>query len=174
MKFNIKITKSSIYATANFREFLLYDSKTRGWRKMTDLELNNKTAYKEASGWEEITAETIDEAWSIRSKKIKELRVKRAEEQAKFNSLEDERTELLLKLDVIPTTIENLKLIMKRLNKQNWGSWKLPLMSIGYIAHQYDCDGITATTFKLDKSLDGQTKFKVGGKRGHLNNYIQI
>ncbi len=76
--------------------------------------------------------------------------------------------------EVVETNRENLKTVMKYLNTLNWGVWQLPKMSIGYSAHQYDCDGKTATTVELDEPLDGQTKFKIGGKRGHLNGYRNI
>jgi hypothetical protein len=57
----------------------------------------------------------------------------------------------------------------------NWGAWQLPKMSIGYSAHQYDCDGQQASTITLDKPIDyyGEkvSKFKVGGGRLHLTKY---
>lgn len=57
----------------------------------------------------------------------------------------------------------------------------MPAMTIGYSAHQYDCEGYLATTIKLDELLSdeklgitNETMFKVGGKRGHLNKYIRL
>lgn len=60
------------------------------------------------------------------------------------------------------------------MNSQNWGLWKLPELSVGYSAHQYDCDGVTATTICLDEPVDGRTKYKVGGRRGHLSQYYKL
>ncbi|MDA3906505.1 MAG: hypothetical protein PF484_10565 [Bacteroidales bacterium] len=74
-------------------------------------------------------------------------------------------------MEIIPSTLENIKIVLQILNLQNWGTWKLPKMSIGYSAHQYDCDGKIASTIKFDFPIDGETKFKVGGKNGHLNHY---
>ena len=80
--------------------------------------------------------------------------------------------------DVIPATVDNIGIILRHLNSQNWGLWKLPALSIGYSAHQYDCDGKQATTITLDKPISDddynikrERRFKVGGKRGHLSKY---
>lgn len=79
---------------------------------------------------------------------------------------------------MIPVTVENLSLVIDHLNTQNWGSWTLPQMSIGYSAHQYDCEGTTISTIALDRPIKFQdgfgNKFKSGSKRGHLENYTAI
>jgi hypothetical protein len=80
----------------------------------------------------------------------------------------------LLTLDVIPTTLDNIAIVLRYLNKQNWGTWHLPALSIPYSAHQYDCDGVVATTITLDRPVDGSKKFKIGGKRGHLMNFRML
>lgn len=86
-----------------------------------------------------------------------------------------------MKNQPIPATCGNIKLIAKWLNNQNWGGWNLPTMTIGYSANQYDCDGVNATTITLnspisdpDRGIENETKFKVGGKRGHLNKYKSL
>lgn len=78
----------------------------------------------------------------------------------------------------IEATVENISILLKNLNKQNWGSWKLPSLTIGYKANQYDCEGKTATTITLDKPIsdeDGfianERKFVYGAPRGHLTKY---
>lgn len=84
----------------------------------------------------------------------------------------------LLKMAVIPTTIENLSLVLEHLNTQNWGTWNLPQMTIGYSAHQYDCDGKQISTITLDRPIEFcgrmETRFKSGSKRGHLEKYNRI
>jgi len=87
---------------------------------------------------------------------------------------EKKELEALLQLDVIPTTIGNLQILMNHLNSFNWGLWTLPRMSVGYSAQQYDCDGSLATTVILDRPLNGRTHFVLGGKRGHLTKYTDI
>ena len=77
----------------------------------------------------------------------------------------------LSSLEIIPATHENIRIVLKYLHTQNWGGWELPRMALSYSAAQYDCDGVTATTMKFDKKIDGISKFKVGGKFGHLNQY---
>lgn len=59
-----------------------------------------------------------------------------------------------------------------------WGVWNLPKMTVGYVCHQYDCDGKTATTIKLDTPVmffeKPETMFVYGNPRGHLENYTKI
>jgi len=67
------------------------------------------------------------------------------------------------------------------LNKQNWGSWELPAMEIGYKANQFDCDGKTATTIELDLpisddeyGIENETKFSYGNPNNYLLKYQRI
>jgi len=64
------------------------------------------------------------------------------------------------------------------LNTVNWGVWHLPKMTIGYSCHQYDCNGKTATTIKLDTPIKywdkPETMFVYGNPRGHLEKYSKI
>lgn len=101
------------------------------------------------------------------------LKAKWAEEhKAKWAAIKD--------LPVIPATPENIHSLLKELNTQNWGSWSLPKLSIGYKCAQYDCDGQTATTITLDKPIKVDefskpyNKFQVGAPFGHLNKYHRI
>jgi hypothetical protein len=80
---------------------------------------------------------------------------------------------------VIPTTAENVAIVLRYLNTRNWGGWELPKMTIGYTCSQYDCDGKQASAMKLDKAIpdgyDGKSdKFCVGAPRGYLNKYTRI
>ena len=55
--------------------------------------------------------------------------------------------------DVVESTPKTIYILLSYLNDNNWGSWKLPKMSIGYRCNQYDCDGKQATTITLDKAI---------------------
>lgn len=75
----------------------------------------------------------------------------------------------------IPATYDNIAVILHYLNTQNWGAWKLPALSVGYTANQYDCDGKSATTLTLDEPImvggEPVTKFETGAPHGHLRGY---
>lgn len=76
------------------------------------------------------------------------------------------------------SNIDNITLLLRYLNTMNWGSWKLPKMSIGYKCAQHDCGGQLATTIVLDRPLqyDGRMvkAFKVGGGANYLRNYTLL
>lgn len=80
--------------------------------------------------------------------------------------------------DTVETTVENIRTLLRYLNDINWGVWQLPSMTIGYSCHQYDCDGKTATTIKLDRPIEYRgekvTKFQYGAPSGHLRDYCRI
>lgn len=80
--------------------------------------------------------------------------------------------------DTVETTVENIRTLLRYLNDINWGVWQLPSMTIGYSCHQYDCDGKTATTIKLDRPIEYRgekvTRFQYGAPRGHLCDYCRI
>lgn len=79
---------------------------------------------------------------------------------------------------VIETTAENISIVLGYLNTVNWGGWELPKMSIGYSCNQYDCDGRTATTMRLDEPIEYEgefaDKFVTGAPAGHLMKYRRI
>lgn len=91
--------------------------------------------------------------------------------EADFKALEEEIKEG----KVFEANIENIRRILLYLNSMNWGVWRLPKMSIGYSAHQYDCEGRQASTITLDEPINyfGEkvSKFKIGGGRLHLTKY---
>ena len=105
-----------------------------------------------------------------RDKKNEDEKERKALE-ADFKTLEDE----IKGGKVFEANVENIRRILLYLNSMNWGMWRLPKMSIGYSAHQYDCDGRQASTITLDIPIDyyGEkvAKFKVGGGRLHLTKY---
>ncbi len=80
--------------------------------------------------------------------------------------------------DVVETTVENIRILLRYLNDINWGVWQLPSMTIGYSCHQYDCDGKTATTIKLDRPIEYRgeqvSQFQYGAPSGHLRDYCRI
>ena len=79
---------------------------------------------------------------------------------------------------IIPVTAENLTIVMKYLSYQNLGIWKLPRMSQGYSAHQYDCNGKTVVTILLDKGIMSDGKLykaiQYGAPRGYLLKYMPV
>lgn len=98
-----------------------------------------------------------------------------AEEIAKK---QEEEYALAFADEVTECNKENIYLLLRHLNKINWGVWSLPKMSIGYSCNQYNCNGVTATAIKLDKPIEyGDEmidKFVYGAPHGYLSNYVQI
>lgn len=98
------------------------------------------------------------------------------------NDIEKEFNALLEKYKgrKIDCTPENLLIVMRYLNSQNWGSWDLPPMSQGYKASQYDDGrGEIATTIVLDEGVKDYTgkivkRLQYGASRGHLSKYENI
>lgn len=89
-----------------------------------------------------------------------------------------EAYEAVFSQEVTESTPENIYTLLRYLNTVNWGAWHLPKMTIGYSCHQYDCNGKTATTIKLDTPIKywdkPETMFVYGNPRGHLENYSKI
>jgi len=148
----------------------------------TERELLRKTAYKEKYGWKEYSSidEYIQERTIYNEKRaaIKLQDNLRKEEKAIKD--EEELNNLIVK-GVIPTNIHNLRLVMKKLLKSNWGGWTLPKMSIGYSANQYDCEGQIAVTIKLDTpisdedyGIENERMFVIGNPNGFLRKYHRI
>lgn len=78
----------------------------------------------------------------------------------------------------VETNAKSVYVLLRYLNSKNWGTWRLPKMTIGYQCAQYDCDGKTATTIKLDQPIkvagEMGTQFVYGAPRGHLEKYERI
>jgi len=111
----------------------------------------------------------------IRRKAMAERERQAAERQ---NIAETEYHQLFDVKDVVETNAKTVYALLRYLNTQNWGLWRLPKMTIGYACHQYDCDGKTATTIKLDEPItvagEQGTMFQYGAPVGHLTNYERI
>lgn len=91
--------------------------------------------------------------------------------------------ELISSNEKIEANYTNIYILLNHLQYVNWGFWELPKMSIGYSCNQYDCDGKTAVTIKLDRkiaipytdfSVEYCDKFVIGNPRGHLENYTRM
>ena len=127
----------------------------------------------------EVTDQSIIEAYAQFcdfSKKMHEEKKSQNEKEkqdleADFRALENE-----IKVGkVFEANVDNLSRILYYLNSMNWGVWRLPNMSVGYSAHQYDDNGRNVTTISLDEPINyyGEmiSKFKVGGSRNFLPKY---
>lgn len=75
----------------------------------------------------------------------------------------------------IETNIHNLHIVGAYLCTVNSGVWELPRMTIGYSAHQYDCDGHISVTFQLDEPIEYRgtptTKLVFNAPLAHLTSY---
>ena len=129
----------------------------------------------------------IDNEYKIYSEQRK-IRIDN-EKKMRQERLEKERQEItetygkMVSAGPVEATYENIYVLLRYLNKKNWGSWDLPKMTIGYSCHQYDCDGKTATTIQLSKHIEipysdrehgFSDHFVIGNPRGHLEMYTRI
>lgn len=92
--------------------------------------------------------------------------------QKQIEKIEQEYNQLLATSpNGIETNIDNLYTVMRYLCTVNWGVWELPRMTIGYSAHQYDCDGHIAVTFQLDAPIEyrGIQLHKIAFNAPHLH-----
>lgn len=114
-----------------------------------------------------------------------ELRIKRNQAIADNARRREERAQKMMAAyntmfagEVTETTADSVFVLLCKLNAENWGSWELPRMTIGYTCNQYDCDGRTATTIKLDSPIvvngEAGTMFQIGAPAGHLTKYRRI
>lgn len=96
--------------------------------------------------------------------------------QKQIERIEQEYNDLLTSSpNGIETNIHNLHIVGAYLATVNWGAWELPRMTIGYSAHQYDCDGHIAVTFQLDEPIEYRgtptTKLVFNAPLAHLTSY---
>lgn len=182
MKTLVRASKTKTYINFN-GEFFITNSDLSN-KEILPVDFNainnqQKEAINSIHGWVEIGEhKDVQSAYdAFIGLEIKRREEGKAEHLEFKKRIEAERLDAWLKikdLEVIPSTLENIRIVLLHLNEQNWGGWVLPKMSIGYSVAQYDCDGVSASTMKLDKPVDGDKLFKVGGKRGHLNKYRQL
>ena len=113
------------------------------------------------------------------------LRKRRDEVMAEKAARQEERArkiaadyEKMFVGEVTETNADSVYVLLRKLNSENWGGWELPKMTIGYTCNQYDCDGKTATTIKLDSPIivsdEEGTMFQYGAPVGHLRKYRRI
>jgi hypothetical protein len=176
------------YRIAKRRTYINFDGRFF----FTDNNYNNRTFYPISKqeveqlvptsyGWEQGQAESLEGAYD---QIIERADKERAERIAANEAIELERQrkiQQLLSSQPIPATVENVRLVAAYLNTINWGAWNLPKMTIGYKAHQYDCDGKLATTIVLDEPISdpdydiyNERKFVVGAPMGHLSKYQHL
>ena len=116
---------------------------------------------------------------NVEKKAIRERALQqRAEQTAQREAQAKADYERLFGGEVTESNEETVGALLRYLNTQNWGLWRLPKMTIGYQCNQYDCDGKQATTIKLDQPIVVNdvpgTMFEVGAPMGHLTKYRRI
>ena len=84
--------------------------------------------------------------------KAKRQRIAERQEARRAQYINDYEA-LVAKYETIPTTIENLRIVMHYLNSMNWGLWRLPKMDKAYSAYQYQQGSGTITTLTFDESI---------------------
>lgn len=142
---------------------------------------------KQRGGVDQLLAECIEvenlDAW-VAEQNVKhrenhdQLHAAAMEREARWaQEAEDEYRHLFCN-EVTETNEATVHALLRYLNTQNWGGWSLPKMTIGYECHQYDCDGKTATTIKLDEPImvcgEMGKMFQYGAPHGHLIKYRRI
>lgn len=178
-------TKRNTYINFGGTIFITNNNwENRDFRLANDDEKSRPLAF----GWIELADQPdIDSAYTayighLKFEKEKRdiINIERKERFETIRNAENTKLEAMISVGAIPTTVENVRLLLNWLNGQNWGGWKLPPMTIGYSAAQHDCDGSIATTIKLDSGisdengLENETQFVVGAPRGYLNKYQRI
>lgn len=182
MKNLIKIKETSKSGVIAIINGIAGQLKAKAFVPYTDVELATKTAYKDEYGFQEFGS--IEEYFLYKEKFNAQRKIDNdnfALKIAEKRKNENAKLQELIANGAIPATVENVRLLLSFLNEQNWGGWSLPAMTISYTANQYGCDGSVATTIKLDEpisdeemGIENETMFKIGGKRGHLNNYKSL
>lgn len=182
MKAQAKKTKRNIYVKFN-NDFYVNVPEQGAVKLVLDkMNPDQKAGMLNEYGWKVIgDFDTPDEAISAFIEIQRAVADEKKQEGVRILERKQKEWEELKELEVIPATVSNIKIVLSHLNQQNWGSWSLPKLSIGYSAHQYDCDGTIATTITLDKPISdpdydivNERKFKTGGKRGHLKGYTNL
>lgn len=179
MNTQIKSTKRNTYINFNGTIF----STNNVWenKEFTEVsaEIIKERGLDSEQGWQNIGEHADIQATYFAFIGLEIIRKNEGKERtqelkAKFEAERNAAWEAIKDLEVIPSTIENIRTVLLHLNSTNWGGWKLPKMSISYSAAQFDCDGEQAATMKLDEAVEGSKMFKVGGKNGHLNKYTRL
>ena len=152
-----------ITSAGGVEKFLSLCVDEERYKKATDFHAYQRTDEYKA-------AEKARKEAAIKAKAEREIRVANEREEA-YNAL-------LSTGEAIESNFENIATVLKYLNTKNWGGWTLPTMTIGYTCNQYDCNGKTATTMKLDTPIEVDKrmidKFVFGAPVGHLTKYKRI
>ena len=138
---------------------------------------------EDARSYEEVLAERQQEQQAEKErKKAASQQRKKAEEEAAMKAYSELLARYGMDIDhidksvVIDATAKNLYTIMRYMQITNWGIWKLPRLSQGYAANQYNCDGRTVVTVTLDKGIiteDGKLvrELQYGAPMRYLTKY---
>ena len=141
---------------------------------------------EDARSYEEVLAERQKEQQAEKERKnAASQRRKKAEEEAIMKAYDELLARYGMNINhidksvVIDATAKNLYTIMRYMQITNWGIWKLPRLSQGYAANQYDCDGRTVVTITLDKGIvteDGKLvrELQYGAPMRYLIKYTNI
>ena len=141
---------------------------------------------EDARSYEEVLAERQQEQQAEKErKKAASQQRKKAEEEAAMKAYSELLARYGMDIDhidksvVIDATAKNLYTIMRYMQITNWGIWKLPRLSQGYAANQYNCDGRTVVTVTLDKGIiteDGKLvrELQYGAPMRYLTKYTNI
>lgn len=131
-------------------------------------------------GGEEITADELRTLVREREEKREEARRAAKKTQASFDEKRDSQAverfnELAATCGgVIPATFDNVVIVAKYLRAA--GIDNMPVMSVGYSANTYDCDGKIAMGVILNEEVATSTgemvkKIAVYAPKGHLSKY---
>lgn len=141
---------------------------------------------EDARSYEEVLVERQQEQQAEKErKKAASQQRKKAEEEAAMKAYNELLASYGMDINhidksvVIDATAKNLYIIMRYMQITNWGIWKLPRLSQGYAANQYDCDGRTVVTITLDKGIvteDGKLvrELQYGAPMRYLIKYTNI
>lgn len=167
-----------------FRE---YTKNMDFWQKDGSLYQNAGLLITQEGGIEALLSkceEIVDVAQFVHNLNVEKKAIREAAKAMLMNQTLNEIAkakeayEAAFSQEVTESTPENIYTLLRYLNTVNWGVWHLPKMTIGYSCHQYDCDGKTATTIKLDTPIKywdkPETMFVYGNPRGHLEKYSKI
>ncbi len=108
------------------------------------------------------------------------IRVREDRQKQKKDIIISDYNNLLSQYEVIPITLDNLRIILRYLRVVNHGLWNLPRLFTGYSANQYDCNGKIAVTIIFDEPINiglrcgAVDKVVMGAPNGYLQEYSRI
>lgn len=130
---------------------------------------------------EKTSFSSLEEAMRDRNRILREKAEKMAKSiEEEYRLAKEKYDELVQRYEIIPTTIDNIRTVLKYLSTKHWGIWELPKMNAVYTAAQYDCDGYIVSTLSLVNPIEDENgnlvkDFKCGFcPKGHLQKYISL